>query len=169
MPVLFFAQETGESGTPDGGSGQLGIEQEYIDTIQIVGMYLSGEKKAIDMRRNSTAIMDVTSSDAVGKLPDLNASEAVQRIPGVSIDRDQGEGRYVTVRGTPSQWSSTTINGDRMPAAKTSGDLLSNRTVPMDLLPSEFIEYIQVVKAITPEYEGDAIGGTINFYPPHFT
>lgn len=117
------------------------------------------------MRRNATAIMEVLSSDAIGKLPDINAAEAVQRIPGVSIDRDQGEGRYVTVRGTPSQWSSTTINGDRMPAAKTSGDLLGNRTVPMDLLPSEFIEYIQVVKALTPEYEGDAIGGTINFIP----
>lgn len=136
-----------------------------LDLQQIVvkGMYSSGERKALAMRRNATAIMDVASADAVGKLPDINAAEAVQRIPGVSIDRDQGEGRYVTVRGTPSQWSSTTINGDRMPAAKTAGDLLGNRTVPMDLLPSEFIQYIQVVKAITPEYEGDAIGGTINF------
>lgn len=136
-----------------------------LQQVEIQGMYSSGERKAIAMRRNSSAIMDVASADAVGKLPDINAAEAVQRIPGVSIDRDQGEGRYVTVRGTPSQWSSTTINGDRMPAAKTSGDLLGNRTVPMDLLPSEFIQYIQVIKAITPEYEGDAIGGTINFIP----
>lgn len=136
-----------------------------LQQVVIKGMYSSSERKAIAMRRNSSAIMDVASADAIGKLPDINAAEAVQRIPGVSIDRDQGEGRYVTVRGTPSQWSSTTINGDRMPAAKTSGDLLGNRTVPMDLLPSEFIQYIQVVKAITPEYEGDAIGGTINFIP----
>lgn len=134
-----------------------------LQQVVIKGMYSSSERKAVAMRRNSSAIMDVASADAIGKLPDINAAEAVQRIPGVSIDRDQGEGRYVTVRGTPSQWSSTTINGDRMPAAKTSGDLLGNRTVPMDLLPSEFIQYIQVVKAITPEYEGDAIGGTINF------
>ncbi|SEW52875.1 TonB-dependent receptor [Chitinophaga arvensicola] len=136
-----------------------------LQQVVVKEMYSSGERKAIAMKRNATAIMDVASADAIGKLPDINAAEAVQRIPGVSIDRDQGEGRYVTVRGTPSQWSSTTINGDRMPAAKTSGDLLGNRTVPMDLLPSEFIQYIQVVKAITPEYEGDAIGGTINFIP----
>lgn len=134
-----------------------------LQEVVVKGMYSSGERKALAMRRNSSAIMDVSSSDAIGKLPDINAAEAVQRIPGVSIDRDQGEGRYVTVRGTPSQWSSTTINGDRMPAAKTSGDLLGNRTVPMDLLPSEFIQYIQVIKAITPEYEGDAVGGSINF------
>ena len=134
-----------------------------LQQVLVKGMYSAGERKAVAMRRNATAIMDVASADAIGKLPDINAAEAVQRIAGVSIDRDQGEGRYVTVRGTPSQWSSTTINGDRMPAAKTSGDLLGNRTVPMDILPAELIQYIQVVKAITPEYEGDAIGGSINF------
>ena len=131
----------------------------------VIEYYTAGEKKALQMRKKSTAIMEVVSADAMGKLPDINAAEAVQRVPGVSIERDQGEGRYVTVRGTPSQWSSSTINGNRMPSAKTSGDLLGNRTVSLDLLPTEFLEYIQVVKAITPEYEGDAIGGTINFIP----
>ncbi|WP_343584416.1 TonB-dependent receptor [Flavobacterium sp.] len=139
-------------------------QEEKLDEV-VLEYYTSGEKKAIEMRQKSNAIMDVVSADAMGKMPDISAAEAVQRIPGVSIDRDQGEGRYVTVRGTPSQWSSATINGDRMPAAKTSGDLLGNRTVPMDLLPTEFLEYIQVIKAITPEYEGDAIGGTINYIP----
>lgn len=139
-------------------------KEEKLDEV-VLEYYSSGERKAMDMRQSSNAIMDVVSADAMGKMPDISAAEAVQRIPGVSIDRDQGEGRYVTVRGTPSQWSSATINGDRMPSAKTSGDLLGNRTVPMDLLPTEFLEYIQVVKAITPEYEGDAIGGTINYIP----
>ncbi len=139
------------------------LAQNELKGVTVTSVYGSGEIRAQAMRRNATSIMEVVSADAIGKLPDINAAEAVQRVPGVSIDRDQGEGRYVTVRGTPSQWSSTTINGSRMPAAKTSGDLLGNRTVPMDLLPSEFIQYIQVVKAITPEYEGDAIGGTINY------
>lgn len=148
----------------DLGNIVLAGQEEKLKEV-VLEYYTSGEKKAIDMRQKSNAIMDVVSADAMGKMPDISAAEAVQRIPGVSIDRDQGEGRYVTVRGTPSQWSSATINGDRMPSAKTSGDLLGNRTVPMDLLPTEFLEYIQVVKAITPEYEGDAIGGTINYIP----
>nr|MDC2855190.1 TonB-dependent receptor plug domain-containing protein [Ningiella sp. W23] len=54
----------------------------------------------------------------MGKLPDRNAAEAVQRIPGVSIERDQGEGRFVAVRGLPAQWSSASINGDRLPTAE---------------------------------------------------
>lgn len=148
----------------DLGDIVLAGKEEKLDEV-VLEYYSSGERKAMEMRQNSNAIMDVVSADAMGKMPDISAAEAVQRIPGVSIDRDQGEGRYVTVRGTPSQWSSATINGDRMPSAKTSGDLLGNRTVPMDLLPTEFLEYIQVVKAITPEYEGDAIGGTINYIP----
>lgn len=148
----------------DLGTIVLAGKEEKLDEV-VLEYYSSGERKAMDMRQSSNAIMDVVSADAMGKMPNISAAEAVQRIPGVSIDRDQGEGRYVTVRGTPSQWSSATINGDRMPSAKTSGDLLGNRTVPMDLLPTEFLEYIQVVKAITPEYEGDAIGGTINYIP----
>lgn len=148
----------------DLGTIVLAGQEEKLDEV-VLEYYSSGERKAMDMRQKANAIMDVVSADAMGKMPDISAAEAVQRIPGVSIDRDQGEGRYVTVRGTPSQWSSATINGDRMPSAKTSGDLLGNRTVPMDLLPTEFLEYIQVIKAITPEYEGDAIGGTINYIP----
>lgn len=134
-----------------------------LQEVLVKGAYTRGETRALSMRKNALAIMDVVSADGIGKLPDRNAAEAVQRMPGISIERDQGEGRYITVRGTPSQWSSTTVNGDRIPAAKTSGDLLGNRTVPLDILPSEFIQYIQVLKAITPEYEGDAIGGTVNF------
>lgn len=152
------------SGTIALGEIQLRDASEELDAI-VIEYYTGGEKRALDMRRKATAIMEVVSSDAIGKLPDINAAEAVQRVPGVSIERDQGEGRYVTVRGTPSQWSSSTINGNRMPSAKTSGDLLGNRTVSLDLLPTEFLDYVQVIKAITPEYEGDAIGGTINFIP----
>lgn len=137
--------------------------QTSLKEIMVRGTYARGEVKALSMRKNALAIMEVVSADGIGKLPDRNAAEAVQRMPGISIERDQGEGRYVTVRGTPSQWSSTTVNGDRIPAAKTSGDLLGNRTVPLDILPAEFIQYIQVLKAITPEFEGDAIGGTVNF------
>lgn len=146
------------------GNINLEVVPQGMEEI-VIAYYTTGERKAVQMRKKSTAIMEVVSADAMGKLPDINAAEAVQRVPGVSIERDQGEGRYVTVRGTPSQWSSSTINGNRMPSAKTSGDLLGNRTVSLDLLPTEFLDYIQVVKAITPEYEGDAIGGTINFVP----
>ncbi|WP_299671944.1 TonB-dependent receptor [uncultured Polaribacter sp.] len=134
-----------------------------LEEVVLKSSIKHGQQRAVNMRKSALSIMEVASSNLIGKLPDFNAAEAVQRLPGVSIERDQGEGRYVTVRGTPTQWSSNTLNGDRLPSAKTSGDLLGNRTVPLDVFPSDFIQYVQVVKAITPDYEGDAIGGTINF------
>ena len=141
----------------------LANSDEQLKEVVLKSSIKHGQQRAVNMRKASPAIMEVASSNLIGKLPDFNAAEAVQRLPGVSIERDQGEGRYVTVRGTPTQWSSNTLNGDRLPSAKTSGDLLGDRTVPLDVFPSDFIQYVQVVKAITPDYEGDAIGGTINF------
>ena len=152
-----------EGETLDAGSILVIASNQQLDEVVLSSSIRHGQKRAINMRKSAPALMEVSSANLIGKLPDFNAAEAVQRLPGVSIERDQGEGRYVTVRGTPAQWSSNTLNGDRLPSAKTSGAMLGNRTVPLDVFPSDFIEYVQVVKAITPDYEGDAIGGTINF------
>ncbi|CAM4235350.1 TonB-dependent receptor [Zobellia roscoffensis] len=149
--------------TTNAGSIVLEPSTQQLNEVVLRSSFKHGQNRAVNMRKVAPAIMEVASANLIGKLPDFNAAEAVQRLPGVSIERDQGEGRYVTVRGTPTQWSSNTLNGDRLPSAKTSGDLLGDRTVPLDVFPSDFIQYVQVVKAITPDYEGDAIGGTINF------
>ena len=114
--------------------------------------------KALSIQKSAPNIMNVIAATSIGKLPDHNAAEAVQRISGVAIERDQGEGRFVLVRGTPIQWSSTLVNGDRMPSTR-SGD----RGVPLDIFPSELIQFVQVSKAITPDMEGDVIGGSVNF------
>ncbi|MFV9551791.1 TonB-dependent receptor [Algibacter sp. PT7-4] len=152
-----------ENSSIDLGKIILIASSEQLNEVVLKSSIKHGQQRAVNMRKAAPSIMEVASSNLIGKLPDFNAAEAVQRMPGVSIERDQGEGRYVTVRGTPTQWSSNTLNGDRLPSAKTSGDLLGDRTVPLDVFPSDFIQYLQVVKAITPDYEGDAIGGTINF------
>lgn len=145
------------------GSNQLGTvslseSSTQLEEVVITSTLRQGQMKALNIQKTSPNIMAVLASDAIGKLPDRNAAEAVQRISGVAIERDQGEGRYVLVRGTPIQWSSTLINGDRMPSTSSS-----NRGVPLDIFPSELIQYVQLSKAITPDMEGDAIGGSVNF------
>ncbi len=131
-----------------------------LGEIVVKGASAGSQIKAISIKRNASGIMEVLASDAIGKLPDRNAAEAIQRIQGVSIERDMGEGRYASVRGTPIQWSSSLLNGNRMPSA--SGDY-TDRRIQMDIFPSELIQYVQLSKAITPDMEGDAIGGSINF------
>lgn len=135
-----------------------------LKEVVLQGNYLPSQQKALNMKKHSLAIMEVMASDAIGKLPDRNAAEAVQRMQGVSIERDHGEGRYVIVRGTPIAWNSTLLNGDRMPSTEgTSDNTGGTRAAPLDIFPSEMIQYVQLSKAITPDMEGDAIGGSVNF------
>ncbi|MFD1768729.1 TonB-dependent receptor [Sphingobacterium suaedae] len=135
-----------------------------IEQVVVRGGMANTQAKALNIQKTSPAIMNVIASDAIGKLPDRNAAEAVQRVQGVSIERDHGEGRYASVRGTPMQWNSTLINGNRMPTSEgTSDNTSGTRSSPLDIFPSEMIEFVQVAKAITPDMEGDAIGGSINF------
>ncbi len=133
---------------------------DALGEIVIKGSTAGSQVKAMSIKKNANGIMEVLASDAIGKLPDRNAAEAVQRIQGVSIERDQGEGRYVSVRGTPIQWSASLLNGNRLPTASLD---YADRRIQMDIFPSELIEYVQLSKAITPDMEGDAIGGSINF------
>lgn len=148
--------------------GEITLKQDYgeLEEVVVKSTYRPSQARALSLQKKSAAIMNVLAADAIGKLPDRNAAEAVQRIQGVSIERDHGEGRYVSVRGAPLKWNSNLINGNRLPAAVGTSDGLgtgSDRSVPLDIFPSELIQYVQLSKAITPDMEGDAIGGSVNF------
>lgn len=139
---------------------QLSPDAIQLEGAVIYGSIVRGELKAMNLKKNSVRIVDVIASDGIGKLPDRNAGEAVQRIPGISLERDQGEGRFVSVRGLPSQWSASTLNGDRIPTAEEE---TTSRATAFDFFPSELIDMVEVSKAITPDMEGDAMGGNVNF------
>lgn len=133
---------------------------DAIEELVVMGHIIAGEQQAINAQRNARNIVNAVSADGIGKLPDRNAAEAVQRVPGVSIERDQGEGRFVAVRGLPAQWSSTTLNGDRIPTAEEE---TTSRATAFDFFPTEMIERVEVSKTQLPDMEGDAIGGNVNF------
>ncbi|HWV70532.1 MAG TPA: TonB-dependent receptor [Pseudosphingobacterium sp.] len=135
-------------------------QQNALQQVEITSVYRPSQARAMNMKKTSPTIVEVLAADGIGKLPDRNAAEAVQRMQGVSIERDMGEGRFVSVRGTPVQWSASTLNGNRLPSA--SGDY-TNRSLQMDIFPSELIQYVKLAKALTPDMEGDAIGGSIDF------
>lgn len=138
----------------------LPAEGEPSNEIVVTGTIVASEMKSIAEQRRADNIVNVLTADGIGRLPDRNAAEAVQRLPGVSIERDQGEGRFVAVRGLPSQWNSTLINGSRLPTAEEE---TTSRATAFDFFPSELIDQVVVSKAVTPDMEGDAIGGSVNF------
>jgi TonB-dependent receptor len=131
-----------------------------IEEMQVIGHLVRGEQRALEVQQQANRVMSVVSATDMATLPDRNAAEALQRVPGVSIERDQGEGRFVAVRGLPSQWNSTTLNGDRIPTAEEE---TTSRATAFDFFPTEMIQRIEVSKTLTADMEGDAIGGSVNF------
>ncbi|MQP74575.1 TonB-dependent receptor [Stenotrophomonas sp. MYb238] len=112
---------------------------------------------ALNQQRTSINYTNVVSADLLGQFPDNNIAESTQRIPGVSIERDQGEGRYVTVRGAPKEFTTVTIDG-----VQIANPDAASRGVELDTIPSDVIAALEVTKAITPDMDGDAIAGNIN-------
>lgn len=118
---------------------------------------LEGQARALNDQKESLNLVNVVAADQIGQFPDPNAAEAIQRVPGVVVQRDQGEGRYVLIRGTEPRLNSTTINGQKIGTTENT-----SRQIPLDTLPADLLEAIQVTKALTPDMEGDAIGGAVN-------
>ena len=126
-----------------------------LDRVEVRAQ-LESQVRAVDLKRSSDAIEDAVSSDALGQYPDKNVAESLQRLPGVSVTRDQGEGRFVVVRGLDANLNSVSIDGI---AVGTPED--SSRAAPLDVIPSDSTERLRVVKSPTPDMPGDAIGGAI--------
>jgi len=116
-----------------------------------------GAIRALIQQRVSDHIVNILASEQIEKFPDVNAAEAIQRIPGVTLQRDQGEGRYVQLRGTPPELTTFNVNGEQMPSPE--GKV---RYVGLDILSVDQIDLIEVTKVFTPDMDADGIGGNIN-------
>lgn len=115
------------------------------------------QQRAIDEKRNALGIIDVTASDEMGQLPDKNVAEAVERLPGVGVQYDQGEGRYVAVRGVPSSLNGYTLNGFEI--GNPDGN---TRALPLDIVSGQLLNRVEVAKVKTADMIGQGIGATIN-------
>lgn len=136
---------------------KLSSGSENLSEVVVVGDRMKGQAKALNQQKSNKNITNVISSDQVGRFPDSNIGDALKRVPGITMQNDQGEARNIIVRGLAPTLNSVTINGDRIPSAE--GD---NRNVQMDLIPSDMISTIEVNKTLTPDMDADAIGGSVN-------
>ena len=116
----------------------------------------SSLRNAIAAQEKADNIVSVISSDDIGGLPDKNAAEALARLPGVAVQRDQGEGRYVSVRGLGPDLNAVTINGALVPSPESG-----RRAVALDVLPAGLIRSLEVSKTLTPDHDANSLGGTV--------
>lgn len=137
-------------------NAQLGEKVVTLDTFKVEGQKV-GQARALNQERAADSLTNVVAAGAMGRFPDQNAAEALARISGISLERDQGEGRFVLVRGIDPNLNMTTINGIVLPSSEGN-----ERTINLDVIPSDMLSGIEVFKSNTPDMEGSAIGGTVN-------
>ena len=131
--------------------------------IVVTGQRLSSAN-SINQQKRATAVTNVISSDDMGKLPDANAADALARVPGVNVvvNQETGEGEYVAIRGFGGTFNAYSINGVRVALTDTD-----SRRMSMTVLPPNGLKSISVSKTLTPDMDGDAIGGSVNFTTPN--
>ncbi|MHA7900492.1 MAG: TonB-dependent receptor [Henriciella sp.] len=133
----------------------LGADVRYLDNILVVGSK-AAQAGAINQQRASDSIISVVDSDGLGYFPDTTVADSLQRVPGLSIVTDQGEGRYVSIRGINTDLVAASINGVRTPSPE------DRRGVLLDGVPSDLLDGIEVQKSLTPDVDADSLGGIIN-------
>ena len=131
-------------------------DSDNLEEVIVVGTKAS-LISAIEKQRQSNLIVSVVDSDALGDFPDTTAAEAIRRLSGISVENDQGEGRYVNIRGISGDLNSIAVNGALVPAPE------GGRAVMLDGLPTELLDSIEVYKSLTADKDADSIGGRIEF------
>src|SRR6202035_3168302 len=116
-----------------------------------------GEAESINEEKVADNILNVLPSEVITSLPNANIADAVGRLPGVTLERDEGEGKYVQIRGTEPRLANLTIDGVEVPSPE--GGV---RQVKLDVIPADLVESVQIDKTLQPNMNGDAIGGSVN-------
>jgi len=120
---------------------------------------------AIEMKRQAPNIIDVQPLSEMIKLPDFNLAEALQRVPGISLETDSGEGRFINIRGLDSDLNAGTYAGVRLPASNAASPSGGNRAVAYDTFPTGIVGGVEVTKTLRPDMDAEGLGGSINLVP----
>lgn len=141
-------------------NAEMALEFFELEAIEVSSPQ-SASMRAQNVQRSSANLKDVVASDFLGRFPDGNTAEALNRLPGISVERDQGEGRFVIIRGINPDLNSVSIDGIKL--AAPSDD---ERKTLLDTIPNEVMETLEVTKAVLPDQPGDSIGGHIEIRTP---
>lgn len=128
------------------------------DEIVVIGTKLS-RQKAIEEKQNDTRVIDALGIDELGQLPDKNVGESLNRLPGVTMLVEKGEGRFVQIRGVNPGLNNVTINGVSLGSPEAQG---GGRGAPLDVISGSVLGGVQVIKTPTPDMDAQGIGGTVN-------
>jgi TonB-dependent receptor len=132
-----------------------------IETVVITGSLL----QATDVKQQAPVLLDIAPLDQIRSLPDVNAAEALQRLPGISLESDSGEGRFINIRGMDADLNGTTYDGVRLTASNPASPQSGARAVAFDAFPAGILGGVEVIKSLTPDLDAEGLGGIVNIQP----
>jgi TonB-dependent receptor len=127
------------------------------DEVLVTTDRISAEAEAINIERTSDNIIQVLPAEVIRSLPNANMADALGRLPSVTLERDEGEGKYVQVRGTEPRLTNATIDGVNVPSPEPGV-----RQVKFDAIPADIVDSVQISKTLQANMQGDGIGGSVN-------
>lgn len=144
---------------PGGADLAIMMGQTATDVADVVvtGVISDGVARSLNQQKNADGVVNVLSADAIGRYPDPNVAESLQRVAGIAIQRDQGEGRYINVRGAPSAFTAVSVDGVQVPAVDPG-----TRAVDLDTLPSDIVSNVEISKTLLASQDADSIAGAVN-------
>jgi iron complex outermembrane receptor protein len=154
--ILFCVPAVSRADEADGGANTNAPEEIVVSGIR------SALKAAVDEKRMATEIIDAVSAEDIGKFPDKDVADTLQRIPGISVDRSWGEGRDLFIRGTDNTMNRTELNGQTMASAYWWANDNPSRGFNYQILPSEIVKSVEVIKSPSADIDEGSIGGLVD-------
>ena len=144
----------GQAASADAVLNVAGVTEQVMVTAERV----QGEAEAVNVERTADNIVQVLPAEVIRSLPNANMADALGRLPSVTLERDEGEGKYVQVRGTEPRLSNVTmIDGEDVPSPESGV-----RQIKFDSIPADIVESVEINKTLLPNMDGDGIGGSVN-------
>jgi len=135
---------------------KLEVEAQSLEVL-VTAERASGEAEAVNRELTADNIVQVLPAEVIRSLPNANMADALGRLPSVTIERDEGEGKYVQVRGTEPRLTNTTIDGVNVPSPESGV-----RQIKFDAIPADIVESVEINKTLQANMDGDGIGGSVN-------
>ncbi len=162
VTISYFGLET-QTKTVTVAAGQTATTDSRLQipsqnqAVVVTGGRASAEAEALNVERASDNLVQVMPNEIITSLPNANLADALGRLPSVTLERDEGEGKYVQVRSTEPRLTNTTVDGVNLPSEEPGV-----RQIKFDAIPSSLVESVQVSKTLQADMEGDGIGGSVN-------
>ncbi|MGQ0835323.1 MAG: TonB-dependent receptor [Gammaproteobacteria bacterium] len=159
MALFGRTGDANSQGTTASGQGQ----DDVLEEIVVRGIRAS-LRQSLETKRNSVGVVDAITAEDVGKFPDKNLAEALQRVPGVVVNREFGEGERINLRGTGANLTRTLINGHALATADwfILDQLQTTRSFNYLMLPSDIIGQVAVHKTPQADFEEGGVGGIVD-------